>query len=261
MTETLLLLLIVLAGLLILSVLMSLYVRRYERVDIIIAVYVAIILVSQVLATKLVIFDIGFTAPAAVILFPFTFQLTDMINEKFGQRETHRAILIAFVTQVVMVFFFLIAASQPGIIASSQSADALAVWNSIFGFTLGITAASWIAFLISENLDAYIYQLFKRLTGGQKHLWLRNIGSDGLSLVVDSLIFVPFAFVVFPTLLNPAEVLPTSVIIDIMAGQIVLKLLFGLLDTPFMYLSRWLMYGELDERFPFLTRFSPPKVT
>ena len=224
MTETLILLAIVLMGLLILSILMSLYIRRYERADMAIAVYVAIILVSQILATKLLIFDIGFTAPAGVILFPFTFQLTDMINEKFGQRETHRAILIAFITQVVMVFFFLIAASQPGNIASSQSADALTVWNSVFGFTLGITIASWIAFLISENLDAYIYQVFKRLTGGQRYLWLRNIGSDGLSLIVDSLVFVPLAFFAFPLLLNPNEILPDSVIVDILMGQIVLKL-------------------------------------
>jgi len=234
---------------------MSLYIRRYDRADMAIAVYVAIILISQILATKLVEFDVGFVAPAGVILFPFTFQLTDMINEKFGQRETHRAILIAFLTQVVMVFFFLITASLPGFIPSSQSIDALAVWNGVFGFTIGITIASWIAFLISENLDAYIYQVFKRLTGGRRYLWLRNMGSDGLSLIVDSIVFVPLAFFIFPLLLTPNEVLPESVIIDILVGQIILKLLFGLVDTPFMYLSRWLMYGELDDRFPFLKRF------
>lgn len=258
MTETIILLIIVLLALLILSVLMGLYVRRFDRPDFIIAIYVTFVLLSQLLATKLVFFDIGFTAPAGVILFPFTFQLTDTINEKFGRKETQKAILIAFVSQIIMVFFFLLSTSLPGIIASSSADNAVQIWNSVFGFTLSITIASWIAFLISENLDAYVYQGFKNLTGGRKHLWLRNAGSDAISVVIDSLIFAPLAFFLFPLILQQGE-LPIEIVIDIIIGQIIMKLLFGLLDTPFLYLTRWLMYGELDERFPFLTRFSPSK--
>lgn len=232
------------------------YARKVGRPDFIIAVYVTFVLLAQVLATKVVEFDIGFVAPAGVIIFPFTFQITDIINERFGQRETHKAILIAFLTQFIMVFFLLLATSMDGFIPASTSEDATSVWNSVFGFTLGITTASWISFLVSENLDAHIFQLLKKATQ-DRYLWLRNVGSDVVSITLDSFLFVPLAFVVFPTVLGQ-EVSPGDVVVTLVVGQTVTKLMFGILDTPFLYITRWLM---LDKVALLNNWFGPPKET
>ncbi|MHA2337393.1 MAG: queuosine precursor transporter [Candidatus Hodarchaeales archaeon] len=252
MFQTILLFIIVLFALLVLSILIGLYVRRYEKSELVIAIYVTFVLLAQVLATKLIEFDVNLIAPAGVILFPFTFQMTDTINEYFGQRETHKAIFIAFFTQLIMLFFFVTVTSLPGFTVVSEASNATEIWNSIFSFTFSITIASWIAFLISENIDAYLYQIFKRLTGG-KYLWLRNIGSDAVSITIDSLIFTPLAFYVIPLFLNE-PVTSTDVLISLIIGQSILKLAFGLLDSPFLYITRWLMYGELDDRFPMLRK-------
>ena len=77
--------------------------------DVAIALFVMYLAISQVLASKIGDFSVGdwpISAPTAVLIFPFTFQITDVVNEYFGQKETHRMIFIAFISQILMVFFF-----------------------------------------------------------------------------------------------------------------------------------------------------------
>jgi len=63
---------------------------------------------SQILASRAINFDLGFYqffAPAAVFIYPFIAQAIDMINEVYGREKAHLAIIIAFVTQVLLVGF------------------------------------------------------------------------------------------------------------------------------------------------------------
>ena len=63
---------------------------------------------SQILASRAINFDLGFYqfyAPAAVFIYPFIAQAIDMINEVYGRRSAHLAIVIAFITQVLLVTF------------------------------------------------------------------------------------------------------------------------------------------------------------
>ena len=206
----------------------SLYARKYEKPDALIGLYVAFILFSNITAMKIAEFNLGFAsffAPAAVIIFAVTFLMTDIVNEKFGRKETQRMIFIAFLAQIAIAFFtWLILSLSPAPFWQNQSAFAL-----ILGQVPRIIIASWIAFLISENLDAYIFDWFKKLTKG-KHLWMRNAFSSLPSMVVDSLLFVTIAFYG----LQP--------VIPLIIGVIVIKWLVGIIDIPFMYLNRWVMY-------------------
>jgi len=205
-----------------------LYARKYEKPDALIGLYVAFILFSNITAMKIAEFNLGFAsffAPAAVIIFAVTFLMTDIVNEKFGRKETQRMIFIAFLAQIAIAFFtWLILSLSPAPFWQNQSAFAL-----ILGQVPRIIIASWIAFLISENLDAYIFDWFKKLTKG-KHLWMRNAFSSLPSMVVDSLLFVTIAFYG----LQP--------VIPLIIGVIVIKWLVGIIDIPFMYLNRWVMY-------------------
>lgn len=215
----------------------SWYARRYNRSDLLIALYVTFVLVAQVLAAKVAEFDLGalgtWTGPAGAIVFAVTFLMTDIVNEKFGRRETHRMILIAFVTQLAMVLFFWLGTSLPPAGFWSLQEP----WEAIFGLVPRITFASWVAFLISENFDAWVFDRFKRLTKG-KHLWLRNAVSSLPALALDSLIFVPIAFL---------GVIP---IWPVILGQVVVKWLVGVVGVPFMYLNRAVLYhtaGQGDQ--------------
>lgn len=205
------------------------YARRFNKPDGLIGLYVLFIALSQILAAKIAVFDLGFTtvtAPSAVLIFAVTFLITDIVNEKFGRRETHKMIFITFITQIAMlVFLWIGTALTPAPFWQNQVA-----WEAIFSIVPRITFASWIVFLISENLDAYLFAKLKEWTKG-KHIWLRNAGSSIISLSVDTVLFVTLAFYGMGFPLWP-----------LMVGQFVTKYLVAIIDIPFMYLNRWIMY-------------------
>jgi hypothetical protein len=215
----------------------ALYIRKYKKSDVIIAVYVVYIALSQILAAKIAVFW-NWTAPAAVIIFPFTFQLTDTMNEHFGQKETHKMIFIAFITQILMVIFIWFGTSLEPFEWWDIDTDQ---WNKIFNLSIGITAASWISYLLTENLDAWLYQKIYKWTKG-KMLWVRSVLSDIPMLALDSVIFVTLAFGVF----SPDP--DWSMVQVFILGQLITKWIFGVLDTPFMYLDRFIVNYKKEEK-------------
>lgn len=206
------------------------YAKRYDKPDGLIALYVIFIALSQIMASKIALFDIGFaqvTAPAAVLVFAVTFLITDIVNEKFGRKETHKMIFITFVTQIAMIVFLYIG----GMLNAAPFWQNQQAWDLIFGMVPRITIASWATFLVSENLDAYLFAFIKRITNGN-HLWMRNAFSSILSLSVDTILFVTLAFY------GSLPLWP------VMMGQFVTKYLVAIIDIPFMYLNRWIMYKK-----------------
>jgi uncharacterized integral membrane protein (TIGR00697 family) len=216
------------------TIFISQYIKKQKREDVAIAFFVLFLTMSQILAAKIGDFSIGsftITAPVAVLIFPFTFQITDIVNENFGQRATHRMIFIAFITQIFMTVFIWFSIEMPG--AAFWGTDSQSYWTTFLGSTVRITAASWISFLLTENLDAFLFAKLKILTK-DKNLWIRNVLSDIPTLTLDSFIFVTIAFI------GEFDILP------LIWGQILTKWFFGVIDTPFMYLSRGITSGKIN---------------
>ncbi|MDI6886041.1 MAG: queuosine precursor transporter [archaeon] len=201
--------------------------------------YIIYLGASQVLATRIIVFDLGFYtffAPAAVFIYPFIAQVIDMINEVYGQKSTHVAILTAFVTQVLLVLFIaMVNTLSPAPFFAFEEA-----WKSLFGLSIRITVASWIAFIISSNLDAFIFAKLKEKfhikenkfrydISVNPYVWLRSSVSDAMDLTLDSMIFVTLAFF---------GVMP---VIPLIIGQIVSKNVIGFFDNPwFVWYKRML---------------------
>jgi len=206
------------------------YARKYNRANALIGLYVSFVLISNIIAYKIAAFDFGFVtffATAATLVFSVTFLLTDIVNEKFGRKETQKMIFIAFITQIaVAVFIWLSILLTPAPFWSDQE-----IFVKIIGFAPRIMLASWIAFLISENMDAYIFAWFKKKTGG-KHLWMRNVFSSIPSMALDTVIFVSIAFYGVQPLL------------PLIIGVLAIKWIVGIVDVPFMYLNRWVMFRK-----------------
>jgi uncharacterized integral membrane protein (TIGR00697 family) len=222
------------------TVLISQYVKMQNREDVAVAFYILFITMSQILATKIGDFIIV-TAPVAVLIFPFTFQITDMVNENFGRKRTHRMIFIAFITQIFMAIFIWFSIEVPaapfwGFDWGSTPVEAQQFWVNFLGSTVRITIASWISFVITENLDAIFFSKLKALTKG-KNLWIRNVFSDIPTLALDSVLFISIAFIGEFSL---------DLILQMMWGQMLMKWFFGVIDTPFMYLSRGIVNGQIN---------------
>jgi len=205
------------------------YARKYQKPDALIGLYVLFVAISQITAAKIASYDLGFvvvSAPAAVLVYSVTYLFTDIVNEKFGRHEVHRMIFIAFITQVAMVFFIWLATRlSPAPFWENQE-----MWETVFTLVPRITVASWVAFLISENLDAWIFDVFRKWTKG-RHLWARNAISSVPALTIDTFIFVTLAFV---------GTMPLWTLIE---GQLLTKWLVGLVNIPFMYANRWVLFG------------------
>ena len=205
----------------------SYYVRKHKKPDAIIGLYVAFVLLSNIVAYKIAEFNfsiVTFYATAASLIFPVTFLLTDIVNEKFGRKETQKMILIAFLSQIATALFIYISV----ILAPAPFWPDQESFARIIGFAPRIMIASWIAFLMSENADAYIFAWFKKLTKG-KHLWMRNSLSSIPSMALDTTVFVTIAFIGVQPLM------------PLIVGVLVLKWIIGIIDIPFMYWNRSIM--------------------
>jgi len=230
----LLLLIIWITGITSFTLIGSWYAKKYKKPDLLIALYVTFILVAQILAVKISVFDLGFKefyGPSGVLVFSITYLLTDIVNEKFGRKETHKMVTIAFVSQVAMIFFIWFGTILPPAPFWTLQDS----WKQIFGLVPRITLASWVAFLISENFDAYMFYLFRKITKG-KYLWMRNVFSSIPALLLDSFIFIPLAFY---------GVMP---LLPLIIGQTAVKWLVGLINIPFMYLNKAIL-GKTQTKF------------
>ncbi|OHB19232.1 MAG: hypothetical protein A2854_02640 [Parcubacteria group bacterium RIFCSPHIGHO2_01_FULL_56_18] len=203
------------------------YVRRYEKADALLALYVTLVVAATIFAGKTILFDFGFAqffAPGAVLIFSVTFLLTDIINERFGKGEVYHMITLGFFAQLAfLVFGFLVLRSTAAPFFTNQAA-----FDTVFGMVPRIVAAGLAAFLVSELLDANLFQWFRNLTGG-RHLWMRNAFSSLPAMAIDSAVFVTLAF---------WGVMP---VMPLIIGLTVTKWLVGIVDVPFMYATRAIM--------------------
>jgi uncharacterized integral membrane protein (TIGR00697 family) len=198
--------------------------RRTGRPDALTALFVTLVLVSNLVAAKIVGFNFLITtlyAPAATIFFSVTFLLSDIINERFGRGEAQRAIVMGGLAQAAFIAFTYIAlALDPAPFFNGQMA-----LEVVLGAVPRIAAASLVTFFISEMLDAYLYSWFRKQTEG-RHLWMRYAFSSLPAMLIDSVVFVVLAF---------AGVQP---LLPLIIGLTVIKYLVGLVNAPLMYAAR-----------------------
>lgn len=182
--------------------------------------YIMLQLVADVAAVKIV--DIwGLTMPAGTFIFAVTFTWRDMLHKRLGKEWARAAIVIAAICNLIMVGYFLFAIELPAAVfwGSQES------FHAVLGVVWRVALASIAAEVVSELVDTEVYHvLAKRLTGQ----WQggRVLGSNLISLPVDSLIFTVLAF---------GGTMPVSGLWAIAKGQIVFKGIVTLISVPGIY--------------------------
>ena len=99
-----------------------------------------------------------------------------------------------------------------------------------------------IAYLSAQFVDVHVFEFWRNLTHG-KHLWLRNNGSTVLSQLLDTVMVVTIALVLWPVMDGNVDTAPIAreTWWQIIVGQYLFKAGVALIDTPFFYLgTRWL---------------------
>ena len=142
---------------------------------------------------------LAFTLTCGVILWPFEFVITDIINEYYGPKAVRRISITAVILISYAFLMYFIAIALPPAKAWLSSSHEQGVENiqtsfsAIFGQNMRIILGSLVAFLVSQGVDVFVFQKIKKATGN-KHLWLRATGSTLVSQLVDSYIVLFIAF-------------------------------------------------------------------
>ena len=174
---------------------------------------------------------LGMQTSMGVILYAGIYFATDMISERYGQREANRAVMIGFATSVIVVVVMSISLMFSPTESPENAGRALLMHESVsalFDYTPSFVFGSLAAYFISQNLDVYIFHYIKDKTQG-RHLWLRNNASTIMSQAVDTLIY---GFIVWWPLVGFATALKLA------GAKYVFKVIIALMDTPFIYLAR-----------------------
>ncbi len=188
--------------------------------DVSVALFVAALLTANIIAVKLI--SIGpFVLPAAVVIFPVSYILGDILTEVYGFRYARRAIWLGFLGNVVAVAAIFLA----GILPAPLFWQGQASYDAILGFAPRLLIASFVAYLVGEFVNSTILAKMKIWTRG-RHLWARTISSTVVGQGLDSLVFIVLAF--GGLMAGPA--LMTSVL-----SQWLFKSAYEIVATPLTY--------------------------
>jgi queuosine precursor transporter len=174
---------------------------------------------------------LGMQTSMGVILYAGIYFATDMISEKYGQREANRAVMIGFSVSVIVVVIMSISLMFQPTTRAEQAEYALNMHNavaSLFDFTPHFVFGSLAAYFISQHLDVYIFHYLKEKTQG-RHLWLRNNASTITSQAVDTVIY---GLIVWWPLVGLETAMQLAV------AKYIFKVIIAILDTPFIYIAR-----------------------
>ncbi len=168
----------------------------------------------------------GLTATLGNVLYGGIFLVTDILNEFYGKAEAKKAILLGFITLVLSILYM-----QISLLYIPAESDFIQPhMEAIFSLMPRIAIASLIAYIISQNHDIWSFHFWRSKTKN-KFLWLRNNASTLISQFLDTLVFCSIAFI---------NVFKAEEIIQIFISTYILKAMVALLDTPFIYISRYI---------------------
>ena len=155
--------------------------------------------------------NLSFNLTAGVLLWPFVFVLTDLINEYYGQRGVK---LLSYLTVGLILYAFAMfyvgieltpadfwpqSHISPALPSAEQQAIASKVsdydyaYRLVFGQGLWIIIGSLVAFLIGQIIDVAVFHRIKASTG-ERLIWLRATGSTLVSQFIDSFVVLFVAF-------------------------------------------------------------------
>jgi uncharacterized integral membrane protein (TIGR00697 family) len=190
-------------------------------------------ILANIQVMKSIDFDLGFMVIGATlgnIMYGTLFLVTDALGEKYGHKSAKKAVYLGFFSLLAMVVLMRVSIIfEPSVYDEAQGA-----LEVLFLPMTRIVIASIIAYAVSQLLDVYLFQWIKGKTG-EKKLWLRNIGSTFVSQFVDSIIFVPIAFLTVSFL---PYGYPNDLVFEIFWTTYLIKLVVASLDTPFVYLIK-----------------------
>ncbi len=201
--------------------------------DFLFALFVASMVIVNTLGTKITTI-FGVRVSVGIFFVPVMFLITDMVGEVYGRKEASRFVNMATLMLILLFVMISVCIAMP----PNETWNMQTEYAAVFGSSLRMTIASLISFVVSQNVDVFLFSFWGKVTKGKK-LWVRNNLSTITSQLVDTTIFEFAAF----WHLTPK--FTTDFVISLIIPYWLFKMAFALLDTPFCYLGvKWLRGSE-----------------
>ena len=217
--------------------------HRFRYLDALTTAFVVILLVSNLLAQKVI--RIGpFSTSGAMVLFPITYIFGDVFTEIYGYTASRRAIWLGFFGTALLYAVSALVIALP----ADPEWHNQAAFITVFGFLPRILIASLIAFWAGEFANSYTMAKLKLITNGRM-LWTRTVGSTVVGQAVDTTLVIVITFA--------GTFSPHKLVTIILTGYL-LKVAYEVLATPLTYLViGWLKRAEHIDTFDTHTNFNP----
>lgn len=180
------------------------------------------VVVANILVCKCV--DLfGMSATLGNVLFGTVFLSTDILTEKYGVKVARKAVWLGVSMEVITIVL-----TQMAIAFIPNSLDMVQEsMQNIFGLFPRVAIASCSMFILSNQLDIFLFEKIREKTNG-KYLWLRNNVATIISQCIENLIFYLIAF---------GGIYSISELVEMTLICCVIEIIVALLDTPFLYFA------------------------
>ncbi len=215
----------------------------FSYYDLIVAAFVAVLLISNIAAIKLI--KIGpIITDGGAVLFPLAYIFGDILTEVYGYSYTRRAIWAGFSMMIIAVVAFTIVQFMP----PAPEWFKQEAYVAILGFLPRIVLASLVAYLVGEFLNSFVLAKLKVKHGGEQ-LWVRLIGSTVVGEFFDTVVFGLIAF--------SGKLKPLSMVNFVLVGWI-FKTMVEVVMLPITYkLIHFLKVHEGVDAYDKKTDFTP----
>ena len=156
---------------------------------ILVAVFTALVIISNVTATKGVAFGPVIT-DGGFIVFPLTYVIGDVLSEVYGFRPARRAVFLGFAMNVLAAFAFWVTIYLP---AADFYQNQAAFENVVHAYTQ-LIVAGLAGFIVGQTINAWVVVKIKERTK-EKHLWARLVGSTFAGQLGDTLVFCALSLI------------------------------------------------------------------
>lgn len=210
---------------------------KIQKLDFLISVYIFCICAAELMGAKtfplIKLFGYQLNASVAIFLLPLIFTINDVITEVYGKERT-RSIIRSGLFIIFLIFAFSILTTN--LPPSTRFITSEKAYDTIFGLSARIAAASLVAFTLAEFMDVFIFAKIREKLG-KKALWFRNNASNFVSQFVDTSVFMFLAFYSLDKNFNDNFPFLISLIIPYW----LLKCFMSVIETPLVYLGvNWL---------------------
>jgi hypothetical protein len=211
--------------------------KRVRLFVVLAAAFCTALVVADIIGVKLFEVHLGplvAVMSVAMIAFPVTFVLTDLLHEFYGRRAA-RFVTWLGLGMALFTFATIRIASDIGWAPITRAPDYRGTvenaFNNVFGGSQRILIASMIAYVVGQLTDIAVFHLLKRLSHN-RWLWLRATGSTVVSQLIDTVMFQLIAW---------ASVLPAEVVLNLILTTYAVKLLVAVGLTPIIYAAHALV--------------------